>query len=123
MENSMGNEGINKLATVFQDRMRQMGERPQTLDFGVIQGDMSLLLNGFPKPIPPQDYLVCRQLTLGAAGEEYCETTSDGHHAHNHQGIIPEKMRSIRPGDRVLVAWVGEDDACVIDIILPGTAI
>ena len=86
MENSMGNEGINKLAAVFQDRMRQMGERPQTLDFGVIQGDMSLLLNGFPKPIPPQDYLVCRQLTLGAAGEEYCETTSDGHHAHNYSG-------------------------------------
>lgn len=123
MDNSMGNEGSNKLAAVLQDRMRQMSERPQTLDFGVIQGDMSLLLNGFPKPIPQKDYLVCRLLTLGATGEAYCETTSEGHHVHNHQGIIPEKMRSIKPGDRVLVAWVGEDDAYVIDIIMPGTAI
>lgn len=41
---------------------------------------------------------------------------------HQHHVLIPEKMRSIKPGDRVLVAWVG-DDPCVIDIILPATAV
>ena len=36
--------------------------------------------------------------------------------------LVPEKMRSIKAGDRVLVAWIG-DDICIIDIILPGTAV
>ena len=64
MDDTMGNEGINRLAGVLQGRMSQMGDKPQVLDFGVIQGDMSLLTNRFPKPIPQKDYMVCRQVTL-----------------------------------------------------------
>ena len=93
MDDTMGNEGINKLAGVFQGRMKSMSDKPQVLDFGTIQRDMSLVTNQFPKPIPRTDFMVCRQLT---------------------QGI------KLKPGDRVLVAWVG-DDACVVDIILPAT--
>lgn len=62
-----------------------------------------------PAPDPPDP----PQKTAGSDG-------TDG--GHQHHVIVPEKMRSIKPGDRVLVAWVG-DDACIIDIILPGTAV
>ena len=41
---------------------------------------------------------------------------------HSHSVLIPEKMRWLKPGDRVLVAWV-QHDAIVLDIILPATAI
>lgn len=130
MDNTMGNEGINKLARVLQSRMHQMEDKPQVLDFGIIQGDMSLLTNRFPRPIPQKDYVVCRQLTLGPTGSKLTETLTDGKHgghiggdgSHHHDIKVPEKMRSIKPGDRVLVAWVG-DDACVVDLILPGTAV
>lgn len=37
---------------------------------------------------------------------------------HSHNVLLPDKMRSIQPGDRVLVAWVS-NDAIVLDIILP----
>lgn len=40
--------------------------------------------------------------------------SSDG--MHQHHVLIPEKMRSLLPGDRVLVAWVA-DDAVIIDIL------
>ncbi len=137
MENTTGNEGINKLAGVLQSRMRSIGEKPRILDFGSIQSDMSLITNRFPKPIPQSDYLVCRQLTLGAENTPiYVKPLTqengdfDGRHGlhvsgngrHRHILLIPEKMRSLKAGDRVLVAWVG-DDACVIDIILPATAL
>lgn len=46
--------------------------------------------------------------------------SSDG--MHQHHVLIPEKMRQIKPGDRVLVAWV-QSEAVVIDIVLPGTAV
>lgn len=41
--------------------------------------------------------------------------TMDG--VHQHHVLIPELMRSIKPGDHVLVGWV-QDDPVVIDIIL-----
>lgn len=160
MDSTMGSEGINKLAGVLQGRMHMVAAKPTVLDFGQIQGDMSLLTNRFPRPIPQVDYMVCRQLTLGPTNNILAKTqdiglphsgshlhevngpvgqatgaapdppipsersaggdSSDG--MHQHHVLIPEKMRHIQPGDRVLVAWVG-DDACVVDIVLPGTAV
>lgn len=159
-EGTMGSEGINKLTEVLQSRMHAISEKPQGLDFGEIQGDMSLQTNKFPVPIPQSDYMVCRQLTLGPTYNILAKTqdigmphsgshlhkvnglvglatgpapdppipsertaggdSSDG--MHQHHVLIPEKMRQLKPGDRVLVAWVG-DDACVIDLVLPATAI
>ena len=168
----MGNEGINKLAGVLQGRMRDMGDKPQVLDFGTIQPDMSLLTNRFPKPVPQEDYVVCRQVTLGPAYDILAKTQDIGmphsgshihktidlvctHHGgiqdgtvgentadapdppipprrtagedssdgmHQHHVLIPEKMRWLKPGDRVLVAWAG-DDPVVVDLILPATVI
>ena len=55
------------------------------------------------------------------------EETSHGHGSkgeskidcgkHYHDVYLPDKMRWIKPNDRVLVAWVGVD-AVVIDIIM-----
>lgn len=36
---------------------------------------------------------------------------------HYHDVYLPDKMRWLKPGDRVLVAWV-EDEAVVVDLIL-----
>lgn len=55
-------------------------------------------------------------------------THSGGNHGHGQAGehkhnvLVPERMRSIRPGDNVLVAWV-QNDAIVIDIIVNATNI
>lgn len=37
--------------------------------------------------------------------------------AHQHHVLVPEKMRSLKPGDRVLVAWV-QNEAVVVDIVV-----
>lgn len=46
--------------------------------------------------------------------------SSDG--MHQHHALIPEKMRKLKPGDRVLVAWV-QNDAVVVDLVLPATVL
>lgn len=121
------------------------------LDFGEIQGDYSLKTNTFPKAIPKGDYMVCRQLTLGptdthltytikpgnpedgthnhgSSGTHGGHVGGDGSHTHTNEGphihdvLIPEKMRKLLPGDRVLVAWV-QNDAVVIDLILPASVL
>ena len=53
-------------------------------------------------PDPPQN-------SAGSGGSEG---------AHQHHVLIPEKMRRLKPGDRVLVAWV-QSEAVVVDIICP----
>lgn len=126
------NQGLNKLAQVMQQRMNRNQEAngALVLDFGTIQGDMSLKTNTFAIPIPQADYHVCRQLTLGPTGSLLTDTKTRGQHgghlsgdgAHDHDIKVPEKMRSIKPGDRVLVAWV-QSEAVVIDIVLRGTAV
>ena len=143
------NQGMNKLARAIQERMNrnQDANSALILDFGTIQKDMSLKTNTFAVPIPQADYHVARHLTLGPTGSHLTYTVgNDGKHdhgssgthgghisgsgahthteegPHRHSVIIPEKMRSIKPGDRVLVAWV-QSEAVVIDVILRGTQV
>lgn len=126
------NQGMNKLAQVFQERIgrNQGANSALVLDFGTIQADYSLKTNTFSIPIPKSDYHVCRQLTLGPTGAALTSTMTDGTHgghisgngSHHHIISIPEKMRSIKPGDRVLVAWV-QSEAVVVDIILPASVL
>ncbi len=145
--------GTNALGNALQQRMGEnIGKLPRTLDYGEIQDDLSLLLNNFPHPIPPSDYMVCRSVIWGevgdvlyktqAVGEAYSGAHShqegghsgheegDGTHSHSenqgeehlHDVLIGEKMRRLQPGDRVLAARVG-DDFCVIDLIFKATAL
>lgn len=127
------NLGLNKLAQVMQQRMNRNQEAHNSaliLDFGTIQPDMSLKTNTFTIPIPQTDYHVCRQLTLGPTGDYLTDNGTKGTHgghvsgdgSHDHTIIIPEKMRSIKPGDRVLVAWV-QSEAVIVDIVLSGTEV
>lgn len=157
------NEGINMLGRVLQNRMVQTADKPPSLEFGVIQGDYSLLTNKYPIPIPQTDYHVCRHLTYGDTEDVLTITQpkgrtgpyeheidefghkglsgapADGTHdhppctapgcsgqmqngQHQHEVLIPERMRWIKPGDHVLVAWV-DADPVVIDIILPATEV
>lgn len=62
-----------------------------------------------PAPDPPNP----AEQTAGGDG-------ADGN--HQHHVLIPEKMRKLKPGDRVLVAWV-QNDAVVVDLVLPATVL
>ena len=141
-------EGMNKLARVLHGRIQ--GEREAhsslVLDFGEIQKDYSLLTNTYPIPIPKADDLVLEDLTLGETGTKLTTTTQNGAHTHGNNGshgghvggdgshehessgthshtvLIPEKLRWLKPGDRVLVAWV-QHDAIVVGRVRPATDI
>ncbi|MEG2001437.1 MAG: hypothetical protein RR053_08615, partial [Evtepia sp.] len=84
---------INQLARTIQKRIQDITPNTPVLDFAGIQADFSLKTNLFPLPIPAQDYQICQKLA---------------------------PKNTLHPGDRVLVAWVG-NDAVVIDILCPAT--
>ena len=82
------NPGTNKLARVLAKRMKKEGEIPVFLEFGAIKNNNSLSTDSFPVSIPKGEYLVLENVSKDV----------------------------INPGDRVLVAWVG-NDAVVIDVV------
>lgn len=99
----------------MQQRMSSMDERPAEIDLGTIQGDYSIISNNFPKVIPASDYLVCRGITFGETDSVITKTVDE-----EHEVKLPEKMRSAKPGDRVLLVWVA-NDVVVIDILKPAS--
>lgn len=102
--------GANKLANTIADRINYQIPTDLKIDFGVINNDGSLTTNTFPVKIPKADYTVCRHIS----GRTIMSTTTNGYHPHNHSVIYP----SLKPGDRVLVAWI-KNEVCVIDVICP----
>lgn len=138
-------EGANALGQIFRSEVQRGNNQPAVLDFGEIQADQTLVTNSFPVPIPASEYLICRSLCIGAKGSSLTKTVSgqgthphgpsgkhshqgiseSGDHSHpstegthNHEVLLPDKLRSVCPGDRVLVAWVGST-AVIIDILCP----
>lgn len=103
-----GNPGISKLGAVLDERTKQRGKRALVLDYATVRQDYSIITNTFPVPIPKGDYTVCRHIS-GITVQ-----TDDG------QNVVT--LPKIKPGDRVLVAWV-LNDLTVIDVITPSSSI
>ena len=119
MEGFDGHPGTSKLATVLSQRMKRENESPLVLDFGEIQANYSLITNTFPVPIPKGDYSVCRHVgslsfTISEGGHAGHEGQTQTYHTGEHAHTV--KPPSIKPEDRVLVAWV-QNEAVVVDII------
>ena len=70
------------------------------LELGTITANMGLQVDGLPAPLA--DYMVSRHLTLDSIEEPGV--------------VIPEKLRSLRAGDRVLVAWVS-NNPIIVDVV------
>lgn len=118
-QNNGEQAAMTKMAAVLMEKMRQIGDKPNVLDFGSILGDYSLKTNSFPAPIPKGAYFVCRIAALSDRGNWNTTANADN---HTHAVPLPESLTSVQPGDRVLVAWV-DDDPVVIDKFMPATVV
>ena len=117
-------QGANQLTNTLSGMIKGLTDKPAQLDFGKINSDYSLTLNSFPCPVPKTQYSVCRSL-LYDPSVPLTETYTDGSHGHpdasppgvhSHKVKLPPKMRWLKPGDKVLVAIVG-NEFVVIDIV------
>ncbi len=116
--------GANSLTNILLAMMRGIADKPPQLDFGIINSDYSLTTNSFPRPIPKEEYSVCRQL-LYDPSVPLTETYVDGRHGHPdasppglhfHEVKLPRKMYWVRPSQKVLVAII-QNEFVVIDIV------
>ena len=106
---------MQRLGATLADRMKKTSAAavPTTLELGTIGSNLSLTTDSLPVPIPKGDYMI----TLTLAGDSY-RTSSESHthsgddHTHDggeHSHALPSAFRSLKAGDRVLVAWCGNE--------------
>lgn len=116
--------GVNKLAQVIAERIASQTQKPDALELGTIQVDMSLKLDRFAVPIPKGDYLVAEWLVklslpafsisgnqTGLLDSQGGAVTGDAvfnFQATEIDGTKIEFKPDLQPGDRVLVAWVND---------------
>lgn len=123
----MANSGANKLAQVIAERISTQTAMPDALELGTIQSDMSLKIDRFAVPIPQGEYLISEwtaKLSFPAfslvgrgeypvkddgSPEPVTEWTSQTRWDWKPREIDKVKIEikpDLKPGDRVLVAWV-----------------
>jgi len=112
-------------------RVRKAGEE-RILELGTIGDDLSLAVDSLKDVIPKGDYLVSLHL-VGLTGDdlrsiviahdhvggEHSQLAGSGHHEHHdgeHYHVLPFQLRGIKPGDRVIVAWISGQPV-VMDIV------
>ena len=123
----MANSGASKLAQVIAERISTQTAWPDALELGIIQGDMSLKIDRFAVPIPRGEYLIAEWMaklsfpafSLVGKGEapvkddgtpdpptSWTEQTRWDWHPREIDEVRIEIKPDLKPGDRVLVAWV-----------------
>ncbi len=119
-----GSDGANKLAQVIAERIGNQTAQADALELGTIQGNMSLKLDRFAVPIPRGEYLISdwtAKLSLPAfslfgvgeypIGDPITYFTPPYRWDWEPQTVNPVKIEirpELKPGDRVLVAWVND---------------
>ena len=125
----LANSGASKLAQVIAERISTQTAMPDALELGIIQGDMSLKIDRFAVPIPRGEYLIAEwtaklsfpAFSLVGRGEypvkndgspepptQWTQQTRWDWTPKEIDEVKIEVKPDIKPGDRVLVAWVND---------------
>ena len=119
---------IEELGKLMDTQMKRVfsGNKGISLELGKINADLSLSVDSLGNAIPRGDYMMSLHLKSSDAkiktGKVSLTTSEEEEHshtieAHSHELSLPNKLRGIKAGDRVIVAWVGTEPV-VVDIVV-----
>lgn len=93
---------------------------PTTLELGIINSNLSLTTDSLKTPIPKGDYMINIMLTGSFTTNVTTHTHSGGDHSHSggeHSHRLPAEYRTVKAGDRVLIAWCGSEPVIIAIVI------
>lgn len=109
----MGNN-IQRLGETLASRMTKTANAavPTSIELGIINENMSLTTDSLRVPVPKGEYMVDIRLNGPAPNDPY-ETQEKEEHKHK----LPKFFRALKPGDRVLVAWCGNEPVVIAIVV------
>lgn len=114
---------LTRLGNVFDGQMKRTSGAsiPTTIELGTINGNLSLTTDSLGGSIPKGDYMIDSRLKCGTYDtSRTTHSHSGGDHSHSggeHTHRIPEEFRSLKAGDRVLVAWCGNEPIVIAIVV------
>lgn len=116
-----------RLGATLSNRMKRTanGAVPTTIELGIVNSNLSITTDSLQAAIPKGDYMVNLMLTGSRntsteshthTGGEHGQYSGTGSHSHTdgeHSHVLPGGFRSLRAGDRVLVAWCGNEPVVI----------
>lgn len=128
----MKTSNMQRLGNTLSDRMKATAGAAYkvTMELGTINSNMSLSTDSLQSTIPQGAYMVNLMLTGGSRTSSESHTHSGGSHEghesgsgdHSHSGgdhshELPESFRGLQAGDRVLVAWCGNEPVVIAIVV------
>lgn len=128
----MNTKNMQRLGNILSDRMKATSGAAVKviMELGTINGNLSLSTDSLQSTIPKGAYMVNLMLTGGSRTSSESHThdggTHDGHaegdgsHSHSggeHSHALPGSFRGLQAGDRVLVAWCGNEPVVVAVVV------
>lgn len=109
---------MQRLSLTLDGRMKKTSSAaiPTTIELGTINANLSLTTDSLPVPIPKGDYTINIMLA-GGSNQTGSETLSYGGESLTHSHSLPSAFRGLRGGDRVLVAWCGNEPVVVAIVV------
>lgn len=104
---------MQRLGATLANRMKKTanGAVPTSIELGVVNANLSITTDSLKAAIPKGDYMVNLALTgslnTGAA-------SVDG---SSHRHTLPQAFRGLQSGDRVLVAWCGNEPVVIAIVV------
>ena len=114
---------MQRLGEILTDRMKRTSSAavPTAIELGTINGNLSLTTDSLPAPIPKGDYMINLMLAANSyrtSSESHSHSGSDhSHSGGSHSHALPDAFRSLRAGDRVLVAWCGNEPVVIAVVV------
>ena len=121
-------KNMQKLGATLSNRMKRTSREavPTTIELGVVNANLSITTESLQAAIPKGDYMVNLALTGGRStsteshihqgGTHVGHDGGTGEHAHvdgSHSHQLPGAFRGLQAGDRVLVAWCGNEPVVI----------
>lgn len=116
-------DNMQRLGDILSGRMKKTSKAavPTAIELGIINRNLSLTTDSIKTPIPKGDYMVNLMLAGGSyrtSSETHTHTGGDHTHTDGkHSHSLPSVFRSLKSGDRVLVAWCGYEPVVIAIVV------
>lgn len=109
---------MQRLSMMLDGRMKKTSSAavPTTIELGTINANLSLTTDSLPVPIPKGDYMINIMLA-GGNNQTGSTSLSYGGETRLHDHSLPSAFRGLKGGDRVLVAWCGNEPVVVAIVV------
>lgn len=106
-------KNMQRFSATLSNRMKRTanGAVPTTIELGIVNSNLSITTDSLKAAIPKGDYMVNLMLT----GSRYTDYASHTYGTHNH--VLPDAFRGLQAGDRILVAWCGNEPVVIAIVV------